>query len=199
MKIIIQMIGYAAMACSIWSFQQNEHKKIIRLQLMANSLFTVQYFLLGAFSGAVLNLLAVLRAIVFYNHGKKWADARWWPAVFCLAFAIFGAATYTLPVTIRPIVPFTWLSEHAALVEAVLPLLPAVAMIINTFSFAARNPAVTRLTILFSSPGWVIYSFISGSYGGFFNECFVILSALAAIFRYDILHRKARRDTDVSE
>lgn len=192
MKILIQVIGYAAMFCSIYSFQQNTHKKIIGMQFLANALFMVQYFLLGAFSGAVLNLLAVLRAAVFYHHGKRWADFTYWPLIFCAAFALFGAVTYTLPVTIQPLLPSTFFTEHRAWIEKILPILPAASMIINTFSFAARKPAITRLTILFSCPGWIIYSFVSGSFGGFFNECFVVLSAVVAIVRYDLLKKQQR-------
>lgn len=190
MQLIIQVVGIASMFCSIYSFQQNTHKKILALQLLSNGLFTVQYFFLGAWSGAVLNLLAVFRGMVFYNHGKKWADFKLWPVFFCLAFAVFGAFTYQLPLQIHPILPFRFLTAQAALIAKILPWLPVASMIINTFSFAAKKPATTRLTILFSSPGWIVYSFVCGSYGGFFNECFVIISAVVGIFRYDLFHSK---------
>ena len=63
------------MICSVSSFQLNKHKHIMLVQIAATALFGLQYFLLGAYTGLALDIVGVLRDIVFYNKDKKWASS----------------------------------------------------------------------------------------------------------------------------
>lgn len=158
----IQICGLVAMLFSVLSFQRNTHKKIMIMQISANFLFAIQYFSMGAYTGAVMHGIALMRGIVFYNMDKKWAQGKGWIIAFVLMFIGFGAATF----------------------DGVLSILPPLAMVLNTFSFASKDPQFTRRTILISSPMWLVYSIITGSIGGAINECFVICSSILGIFRY---------------
>ena len=71
-----QAIGFIGMAMLFISFQQKENKKIYFWQIIGVSLFTVHFAMLGAYTGALLNILGVLRAVVFYNSEKKWAQSK---------------------------------------------------------------------------------------------------------------------------
>lgn len=44
MNIVIQIIGIAAMLFSVFSFQMNKHKHIMIMQILATTLFGLQYF-----------------------------------------------------------------------------------------------------------------------------------------------------------
>lgn len=161
--LVAQIIGVAALVFSAVSFQQNTHKKIMLCQMAAGLLFAIHFFLIGATTGGVTNSIAVVRSILFYNRDRKWAAGVLWPIVFCIAFIISGIVTWQGP----------------------LSLLPILAMVINTFTFAATNPTVVRTTILFSSPLWLLYNCISLSFPGIINESFVILSTIIGIVRFD--------------
>ena len=78
LETISQVIGFVGTIVSFIIFQQNKRSRIIGLQILSTSLFAVHYILLGAFTGAALNLIAVTRSIVFYNNDKKWAKSPAW-------------------------------------------------------------------------------------------------------------------------
>lgn len=161
--IAAQAIGVVALLFSAFSFQQNTHKRIMLCQTVAGSLFALHFFVLGATTGAITNTIGVVRGIVFYHRDKKWAAGITLPLVFCAAFIISGICTWQGPLT----------------------LLPICAMVINTFTFAATDPTVVRVTILFSSPLWLVYNALSLSFPGVITESFVILSTIIGMIRFD--------------
>lgn len=164
MNIITQIIGIAAMFFSVFSFQMNKHKHIMLMQILATSLFGLQYFLLGAYTGMAVDIVATVRGIIFYNRDKKWAQNKLWIVLFALTFIISGI--------------FTW--------QGTASLLVIVAMILNTFSFSFTNPKLVRSTILVSSPLMLIYNIITGSIGGIINEICVEISSVIGLVRYDV-------------
>lgn len=186
MSLFIQIIGYFGMFASIYSFQKNNHKQIITLQIISNFCFSIQYLLLNAVLGSLLNIAALIRSIVFFNHGKKWADSKLWLYGFCVVFIALGVATYHIPVAIDPIIKIPFILNNKNTVQTVLPALPVISMVLNTFAFGATKPSFTRKAMLVCSPLFLVYAFISGSWGATINEMFVIVSTIVGIFRYDI-------------
>jgi len=179
MNILIRMIGIIALCASVYSFQMKTHKKIMTLQIIANFSFALQMFLLGingeptSFTGAILNFLAFLRSIVFYNkNDHKWAKSQIWIWGFIVAFIVAGIYTYSAPIS----------------------LIAIVGMVLSTFSFSSTKPFVVRSTILISSPMWLVYDFLIGSYEGTLNECLVILSTIIGIFRHDLKRKTKTQD-----
>lgn len=168
MEIITQIIGIAAMFFSIFSFQMNKHKHIMFMQILATSLFGLQYFLLGAYTGMAVDIVATVRGLVFYNKGKKWADSKLWIALFVVLFIASGI--------------FTW--------QGTASILVTLAMVLNTFSFSFTSPKLVRSTILISSPLMLIYNILTGSIGGIINEVCVEISSLIGLLRYDIKKNK---------
>ena len=164
MKILIQIIGIAAMICSVSSFQLNKHKHIMLVQIVATALFGLQYFLLGAYTGLALDIAGVLRDIVYYNKDKKWASSNWWTVFWVLVMLVVGIFTYQ-----------NWIS-----------LLMTAAMMLNTVSFSFTKPKLVRTTILISSPLLLVYNILTGSIGGVINELFTEISSVVGIIRYDI-------------
>ena len=67
-EIIAQIIGVFAMAFNIGSYQQKQQKYIIALQLIGSTLFTIHFFMLNAYMGAILNAVGILRAVVFLKE-----------------------------------------------------------------------------------------------------------------------------------
>lgn len=168
MELITQLIGMAAMFFSVFSFQMNKHKHIMIMQILATSLFGLQYFLLGAYTGMAVDIVATIRGIIFYNRDKKWAQSNLWIVLFALMFVISGI--------------FTWQGVSSILVTA--------AMVLNTFSFSFTNPKLVRSTILVSSPLMLIYDVLTGSIGGIINEVCVEISSIVGLLRYDIKKQK---------
>lgn len=71
MDLIIQMIGFAGMIVIISCFYCRRHKQVL---LIADVLWMLHYFLLGAFSGAATNLICCMREIVYKVEKTKRDD-----------------------------------------------------------------------------------------------------------------------------
>ena len=54
----------------------------------------MQYFLLGAYTGLALDIVGVLRDVVFYNKDKKWESSNWWTEFFADAKIVVVIYTY---------------------------------------------------------------------------------------------------------
>ncbi len=163
MDIVTQIVGIFAMLFSVFSFQMNKHKQIMIMQIIACTLFGIQYFLLGAYTGMMLDIVAIVRGFVFYHKDKKWAASKIWIGVFIVCFIVAGALTWQGPKSI------------------VITL----AVVLNTFSFSFTKPKLVRSTILLSSPLMLVYNIFTGSVGGIINEVFVEISSVVGLWRYD--------------
>ncbi len=161
--LIAQIIGFLALICCMTAYQMKTQKKIVTVQIISCTLFTIHFLMLGAYTGALLNFIAVSRSVVFANKDKKWAKSNLWIVVFSLICIIAVA--------------FTW--------EGVISLLPMLGMILTTVSWGIDNARLVRLISLPSSPLWIIYNFISGSMAGVLTEFFVMASIITAMIRLD--------------
>ncbi len=166
--IIIQLIGFMGMLCHFVSFQQKRRKSILFFQVCASAVFLVHFALLGAYTGAILNMIGLLRALVFMNNDKKWAKSSAWLVAFIVAFTLSSILTW----------------------EAWYSILPTTGMILTTVSYWLKNETKIRLVTLPGSPCWLIYNAINGSFSGVLTECMVMTSLIIAIVRYDILKKE---------
>ena len=94
--IIAQIIGILAMAFNILSYQQKTRAQAIAFQLAGGLLFSINFFMLGAIVGAVLNAAAVVRAIIFLNKDRLRADRLPWLIGFISVFILTYILTFTL-------------------------------------------------------------------------------------------------------
>lgn len=168
MYIIAQVIGIIALVLAVISFQQKTHKYIVAFQLAANFAFVLHFGLLGAYTGAILNAVALLRSVVFVNKGKKWADNKIWLWLFCVLSVAAGIITW----------------------QNALSVLPILGMVCTTVAFWIKTPRYVRMCALPSSPLWLVYNFASRAWGGVFTEVINMASIIVAIIRLDILGEK---------
>ena len=173
-ETIAQVIGFGGAAMNCLSFQQSKRKRIIAVQIIAAVLFIIHYILLGAYSGASLNFISLLRSFVFINNDKKWAKSPAWLAVFIVISAIAGIVTWV-----------DWYS-----------FLPSTAMILTTVSYWLKSETKIRLVTFPSSPCWLVYNIITHSIAGIVTECVVMASLIIAIVRYDVLKKEKGKKKD---
>lgn len=164
MELLTQIVGFIAMLFSVFSFQMNKHKQIMVMQILATTFFGIQYFCLGAMTGVVIDIIAIIRCMVFYHKvDKKWAAWNGWIYIFMALFLLFGLLTWEGPVS----------------------LLITGSMMVNTLSFSFTRPKLVRATILVASPLLLLYDVFTGSVGGIVNEVLVEISAVVGLIRYD--------------
>lgn len=173
-EIIAQAVGIVAMLFNVLSYQQKSSKGVIVMQLFGGALFTVSYFMLGAMVGALLNLLAVLRAVVYSNKEKFRADHKGWIYLFTLLFGLSFVLTFTVFGK-----PFT-------LGAALLEFLPVFAMFVVTIGFYVNKAAFIRKMALISCPCWLIYNIFNLAVGAMICDGISLVSAVVGIIRLDI-------------
>ncbi|MBO4501964.1 MAG: YgjV family protein, partial [Clostridia bacterium] len=72
MEIAAQIIGFFGTGMSFLSFLMPKKKLIIIFQVIAVGSFTLHYFLLGGYTGAIMNVIALSKIALYYFENKPW-------------------------------------------------------------------------------------------------------------------------------
>ena len=172
-EIIAQVIGIFAMTCNILSYQQKTQKGVLVFQLAGGALFAINFFMLGAIMGALLNVIATIRAILFIFKDKLHTDNLIWFIGFIIVFVVCYALTFTV------------FKKEPNFINFIIELLPVIGMVALTIGFRAKSAKAIRLCGLVSSPAWLIYNIIALSIGAIICEAISIVSIFIGIFRLD--------------
>ncbi len=172
--IISQIIGVGAVALYLLSFQLKKRRQIVWCTCLSNALYVLQYILLGAFSGAVMDFLSTLSS---FFAGKKNTPQfkRHNKLIAILSCGLIVAAGVTL----------------AVIRKDPVELLPIAGALFQTGGLWFENEQTIRKFGLAGAPFWLIYNFISQAYGAALGSVLAICSVVIAMVRY----RKKREDT----
>ncbi len=168
-----QIIGYVATVICILSFQARTQRGIVIMQTFSALLFSIHFFLIGAFSGALLNFVCTIRAIIFTFRHKKWAGSVVWVYVF----SVLSLICYLISVCI--------LTKDPTTKTYFIEFLPVLGNIATTIATRLENAKLVRRYAFIASPLWLIYNAVKGSIGGVITETFNIVSILVAMIRLD--------------
>ncbi len=166
-NFVLQGVGVLGIIASILSFQCKRHKPLMIFRTLNEALFAVQYIMLGAYTGAAMNIVGSTRNIIFTKMVEKGKDTKILRAVFSAVFIIFCLATW----------------------DGVKSILVGIAKVISTFAYGSSSTAFVRIMIFFTSTAWLIYNLMVGSYAGFACEAFTLCSIIAGIIRIDIMKK----------
>ena len=134
------------------------------------------YFLIGAWSGAALNILAMARETVFFNKDKKWASSRFWMYLFAALTLLSGILTWEGPSS----------------------LLPAVGSVCAVISFWCTRPIHIRLLAIPAQGLWTIYNIIHRSLTGGISSGLQLVSVLLGLAR-DLRERRRAKEQNLTE
>ena len=172
-EIIAQCIGIVAMIFNILSYQGKSQKAVIAMQLFGGSLFALNFLLLGATVGGLLNILGAVRAVVFLFKEKLKTDRLPWFIVFVASYI----AVYILN--------FTLFGKEVTLFNLIIELLPVIGMTALNIGYRLEKAADVRRLGMISSPAWLIYNIAAGSWGAIICETLTLISIFVGIFRHD--------------
>lgn len=172
-EIIAQAIGIFAMAFNLLSYQQKTRKGAIVFQLFGTTLFTINFLMLGAMVGGLLNLVGAIRAIIFINKEKLRADHIAWQIGFIAVYF----ASYILT--------FTAFGKEATAFNLIIEFLPLIGMIATTISYRFSDAKSIRKFGLISSPAWLVYNIANMSVGAILCEVLSLGSIIIGIVRLD--------------
>lgn len=172
-EIIAQIIGIIAMMFNIISYQGKQQRTVIVLQLLGATFFSANFLLLGATVGGILNIIAAVRAVIFVFKDKFKADSIYW----FIAFIASYISVYILN--------FTVFGKEPTAFNLIIELLPVIGMLALNIGFRLKNSAGIRKCGLISSPAWLIYNIVAGSWGAIICESFTLISIFVGMFRHD--------------
>lgn len=167
--IIIQAVGFLALASSLISFQFKKHGQIMLFRTASELIFALQYILLGAWSAAVMDGISVIRNTLYTQLVKKNRSTT--PVIigFCIFVVVVGVVTF----------------------EGIISLLPIISKLLTTISYGMKNERLLRLITLPSCIFWVIYNVFVGSVAGALADSMTLISLLIAMYKFDIRKTEA--------
>jgi len=166
-KTIAQVIGYIAVAENLLIYLSNRRERILLWKFVSDTLWLLNYLLMGGFTGAALNGVAMVREGVFALRGKyRWADAKWVPALFL-------SLTWVSPA-------LEWINSGAF---SWTPLLPALGSMIFVLGFYAKSTVFTKASSLVGNVLWLTYAILIGNIAGLVGNVLMLISALVGLWR----------------
>ena len=162
----IQMIGYAGMLCALLSYQFRKNKIFFLLQAGCAVAFTVQFMLLHSYAAMLMNIVAILRGLIFAARDRL--KSPLWHMLLQVLFA--GSC----------LVSFLFFGE-----KWWIALLLGVALCGGTLVMWGRDGKKIRQAQFFMiSPLWIVNNVYYGSVGGTVCELFNMGSALVSFIRF---------------
>lgn len=162
-NIAAQAIGFIGFILAVMTFQSDKHKSITLIKCASDAMFVIQFIMLGAYTGAIMNGIGCARNIAYAQLVEKKKNVIPAVVIFSLIIVIGGIATWSGPIS----------------------LLAIVGKLLSTLSYAFKNPKNVRRMTIPVCLVWGIYDGISGSPAGVLTEVFTLISIAVAYFRFE--------------
>lgn len=164
-EILAFIAGLLAVGLYIAGYQIKKRSGIILCNASSRFFYIAQYLLLGAFEGAIMDLLGLFASL----------PARWKEQPQIKRFLPLILAVIYLPILIAGIL----------LYENFFSLFALFGVLLETGALWFSKERQIRLVSLLSAPCWLIYNLSAGAWGSVIGNTLAIASLLLAIYRYD--------------
>lgn len=182
LRLIGEIVGIVAIVEGFFIFLSSKRERILIFKFISDILWVINLFLLGAYTGALLNGIAMGRETVFYNRDKrKWASSWIWLAFF---------------LTVTAISPMYSLISGKEGWYAILPALGSMAAVV---AFYSRRPALTRYIGFFANGLWMIYNIICRNVTASISSAILISSGIVGTVLMLAQRRRLKREAQPSE
>ena len=162
-EFVIQLIGFIGVAFFIVSYQIKSNKALFLFQLIGSLVFCIQFFIMGALSGALSLVVNIIRNLLLVKVNEwKWVKSKWTLAAIIAILAAITAYTWAGPMS----------------------LLPFISVAVTSIGYWTNNAQKIRLSQMIGSPTVLVYDLLIRSWGGVLNESIVIISIIVSIVRF---------------
>lgn len=170
MKYLATGVGIVAVCFYLLGYLQKKRKQIILFNVTSRILYIVQYILLGAFEGAVLDVAGTITSLLAQKKST---------AFIAKHLKIFIVAASLLIIAAGLLVYEDWTS-----------VLPIIGVLLHTGAFWLSNEKVIRIISFIGSPFWLLYNFLSGAYPSCIGDILSMVSIAVSMYRYDYKKQK---------
>lgn len=171
LELIANIVGVFAVVTFVLSYQQKTRKGIVICNAISRALYVVQYLLLFAFEGAVLDVLGIVASVMAQKKDTPFIKKHLKAVVIAvnLSIVIAGLLLYKNPFS----------------------LLPMIGVLFHTGAFWLTKEKNIRVVSFLGSPFWLIYNLYSHAYGSAVGDVMTMASIALAFIRYDLIKKNA--------
>lgn len=171
---IATVVGLVAVAMFVLSYQMRSRNNIIILNAGSRILYVIQYIILGAFEGAMLDIVAFIASVVCHNQYKKIIREHLKLTIVLTNLFIVGMGMLTY--------------------KNIFSLLPIIGVILEISALWFGKISYLRVMSLIAIPFWMTYNIMSSAYSSVAGNIITAVSITIALIRYDIPNRKKLKE-----
>ena len=155
-----QVIGFIAFIISLIAYHRKKKNKILGNMVISNILNLVHYLLLGAYSGCITKVMAIIRDLfIIAKEKNKKLSSYWFLMLFILVYIVCAVFTY----------------------KGILSVFPILAAIIYIVPIWNGNEKTIKKTAFFCYFLWLVYNIFVFSIAGIVSNVVSIISTFIAI------------------
>ena len=168
--IVAQIFGALALTILIISLQKNSKTKLLLHQSISSLLYALQYLFLNAYTGCFMNLICMIRNMIFNQYPKK-RPPVYWLIITIVLMIFFSSLSYT----------------------GVISFLPMIAVILYSIALWHGNLTVIRTTEIISCSLYILYNIKVLAITGLIATIIELVGAIITVYKFDIKKKKENR------
>lgn len=174
MEKLAFVVGLVAVVVYLLGYQQKKRNRIILFNATSRVLYIVQYMLLSAYEGAVLDVAGTISSFLAQKKNVSFIKkhVKWFVIGVNLLIIAMGLLLY----------------------KNVFSLLPIIGVLLHTSAFWLDDEKRIRRVSFLGCPFWLVYNFVSGAYGSCIGDILSMASIGIAMVRYDL--KKIEKTTE---
>ena len=162
--VLAQVVGALAVVANAIGIQQKKKSRIMLSFVVAATLFTVSFILLGAYTGAIICFIGGVETLVSYFFCKKDKKLpRWLIGMFLAASVGGGILVY----------------------QNFFDALPILAAVTYIWTLVETKESNIRKIMVFNVFLWIVYDFMVGAYVALISDVIFLTSTIVAMVRHD--------------
>lgn len=159
------LLGVLAVVSFLWCFQLKTRRNIILINITSRLLYILQYLLLGALEGAVLDFMGLLLSFFAQKKESKFITGHFKVIMSVIIFCLILMGVF--------------------LYKDVFSIFAILGVSFEVLALWLTKEKNIRLLSLAAAPCWLIYNFASGAYSSVVGNVLVIVSIGIALVRLD--------------
>ena len=163
--IIAQIISVLTTVTAVLSMQFKGVKPILICQILSNLFCATTFVLLGAYSGCVICLVAIVQCLIVFAYDVKKVKPPLWIIV-----------TFIL----------LYVAVSAVLFQSFADIFSAMGAVFFAIGMVQKKSSATRRWYFASPICWIVYDLFSAAYGNILTHGIIFVSTLLAIVRLDL-------------
>ena len=163
--ILAQVISILTTVTAVLSMQFKGIKPILLCQILSNLFCATTFILLGAYSGCVICLVAIVQCLIVFAYDTKKVKPH---RVVIFLFILL------------------YIAVSAVLFQSFADVFSAMGAVFFAVGMVQRTSSATRRWYFANPICWIVYDLFSGAYGNILTHGIIFVSTLLAIIRLDL-------------